>query len=240
MSRNPYFAGSEIMSQTVRSAHPKKKRKSKAPWLVWLLVVLSIVAWWSLYQSKWFIAQEVTITGNSRLTVEQISVAAAVPIGNSLMSINPGLITEKLQALPEIKNATVERGWPHSILITVSERTPIAVAATASGFNLIDSEGINAGVVAAPLAGLLVISAQPDSPAMTNAIQALAAIPAEWEITGLSAPTQDSVVATLGNGVVITFGSGERAADKVEVAEALMEKGYTIINVSAPDAPTVK
>jgi hypothetical protein len=75
---------------------------------------------------------------------------------------------------------------------------------------------------------------------MTNAIQALAAIPAEWAITGLSAATQDSVIATLGNGVVITFGSGERAADKVEVAQALMEKGYTVINVSAPDAPTIK
>jgi len=228
------------MSQTVRSANPKKKRKSKAPWLIWLLVILSAVAWWSLYQSKWFIAQEVTITGNSRLTVEQISAAAAVPIGNSLMSINPGAITEQLQALPEIKVATVERGWPHAILITVTERTPIAVAATATGFNLIDSEGMNAGVVAAPPAGLLVISAQPDSPAMTNAIQALAAIPAEWAITGLSAPTQDSVVATLGRGAVITLGSGERAADKVEVAQALMEKGYTVINVSAPDAPTVK
>ena len=228
------------MSQTVRSANPKKKRKSKAPWLIWLLVILSAVAWWSLYQSKWFIAQEVTITGNSRLTVEQISAAAAVPIGNSLMSINPGAITEQLQALPEIKVATVERGWPHAILITVTERTPIAVAATATGFNLIDSEGMNAGVVAAPPAGLLVISAQPDSPAMTNAIQALAAIPAEWAITGLSAPTQDSVLETRGSGVVITLGSGERAADKVEVAQALMEKGYTVINVSAPDAPTVK
>jgi len=228
------------MSQTVRSAAPKKKRKSKGPWLVWLLVILSVVTWWSLYQSKWFIAQEVTITGNSRLSAEQISAAAAVPIGNSLMSINPGAISEQLRALPEIKVATVERGWPHAILITVTERTPIAVAATATGFNLIDSEGMNAGVVAAPPAGLLVISAQPDSPAMTNAIQALAAIPAEWAITGLSAPTQDSVVATLGNGVVITLGSGERAADKVEVAQALMEKGYTVINVSAPDAPTVK
>ena len=228
------------MSQTVRSAAPKKKRKSKGPWFVWLLVVLSVVAWWSLYQSKWFIAQEVSISGNSRLTVEQISATAAVPIGNSLMSINPGLITEQLQALPEIKVATVERGWPHSILITVTERTPIAVAATVSGYNLIDEEGLNAGVVAAPPAGLIVISAQPDSPAMTNAISALAAIPAEWAITGLSATTQDSVVATLGNGVVITFGSGERAADKVEVAQALMEKDYTVINVSAPDAPTVK
>lgn len=73
-----------------------------------------------------------------------------MPIGNSLMSINPGAITEQLQALPEIKVATVERGWPHAILITVTERTPIAVAATATGFNLIDSEGMNAGVVAAP------------------------------------------------------------------------------------------
>lgn len=228
------------MSQTVRSAAPKKKRKSKGPWLVWLLVILVVVAWWSLYQSKWFIAQEVTITGNSRLSAEQISAVAAVPIGNSLMSINPEVISEQIQALPEIKVATVERGWPHAILITVTERTPIAVAATASGYNLIDEDGVNAGVVAAPPAGLLVIAAEPDSPAMTSAIQALAAIPAEWAITGLSAPTQDSVVATLGNGVVITFGSGERAADKVEVAEALMEKGYTVINVSAPDAPTIK
>jgi cell division protein FtsQ len=203
-------------------------------------VILAVVTWWSLYQSKWFIAQEVTITGNSRLTVEQISAVAAVPIGNSLMSINPEDISEQLQALPEIKVVTVERGWPHAILISVTERTPIAVAATASGYNLIDSDGINAGVVAAPPAGLLVIAAQPDSPAMTNAIQALAAIPAEWAITGLSAPTQDSVVATLNSGVVITLGSGERAADKVEVAQALIDKGYTVINVSAPDAPTVQ
>ena len=228
------------MSQTVRSAAPKKKQRSKTPWLVWLLVVISVVAWWSLYQSKWFVAEEVTIAGNSRLSVEQISAAAAVPIGNSLMSINPDFISEQLKALPEIKDVTVERGWPHTILITVTERTPIAVAATATGFNLIDSDGLNAGVVAAPPAGLLVIAAQPDSPAMTNAIQALAAIPAEWAITGLNAATQDSVVATLGNGVVVTLGSGDRAADKVVVAQALIEKGYLVINVSAPDAPTVK
>ena len=228
------------MSQTVRSATPKKKRHSKVPWLVWLLVIGSAVLWWILYQSKWFIAQEVVITGNSRLSVEQISATAAVPIGNSLMSINPGTISEQLQTLPEIKLVTVERGWPHAILITITERTPIAVAATSSGFNLIDSEGLNAGTVMAPPAGLLIISAQPDSPAMTNAIQALAAIPADWAITGLSAPTQDSVVAILGNGAVVTLGSGERAADKVEVAQALIEKGYTVINVSAPDAPTVK
>lgn len=227
------------MSQTVRSANPKNIRKSKTPWLIWLILVLVVSGWWSLYQSKWFIAQGVTVTGNSRLTVEQVAAVAAVPIGNSLMSINTAAMTTELMALPEIKVATVERGWPHTILIKVTERTPIAVAATLSGFNLIDSAGQNAGVVAAPPAGLLVISAEPDSKAMLGAINALAAIPAQWQLIGLAASTQDNIVATLASGAVITFGSGERAADKVEVAQALMEKGYSVINVSAPDAATV-
>ena len=227
------------MSQIVRSANPKNVRKSKAPWLIWLLLVLIVSAWWSLYQSKWFIAQGVTVSGNARLSAEQISAVAAVPIGNSLMSINTEAMTAQIMALPEIKVATVERGWPHTILIKVTERIPIAVAATASGFNLIDSQGHNAGVVAAAPAGLLVISAEPDSQAMSGAISALAAIPAQWELIGLAAATQDSIVATLASGAVITFGSGDRATDKVEVAQALMEKGYTVINVSAPDAATV-
>jgi cell division protein FtsQ len=227
------------MSQTVRSAKPKNVRKSKTPWLIWLIIVLAVSGWWILYQSKWFIAQGVTVTGNSRLTVEQISAVAAVPIGNSLMSINTAAMTEQLMDLTEIKVVTVERGWPHTILINVTERTPIAVAATLSGFNLIDSEGKNAGRVAAPPPGLLVISAVPESKAMLGAITTLAVIPAQWQLIELAAATQDNIVATLGTGAVITFGSSERAADKVEVAQALLEKGYSVINVSAPDAATV-
>ena len=227
------------MSQTVRSAKPKNVRKSKTPWLIWLIIVLAVSGWWILYQSKWFIAQGVTVTGHSRLTVEQISAVAAVPIGNSLMSINTAALTEQLMELTEIKVVTVERGWPHTILINVTERTPIAVAATLSGFNLIDSEGKNAGRVAAPPPGLLVISAVPESKAMLGAITTLAVIPAQWQLIELAAATQDNIVATLGTGAVITFGSSERAADKVEVAQALLEKGYSVINVSAPDAATV-
>ena len=227
------------MSQTVRSAKPKNVRKSKTPWLIWLILVLAVSGWWILYQSKWFIAQGVTVTGNSRLSVEQISAVAAVPIGNSLMSINTAAMTEQLMELTEIKVVTVERGWPHTILIQVTERTPIAVAATLSGFNLIDSEGKNAGRVAAPPPGLLVISAVPESKAMLGAINTLAVIPAQWQLIELAAATQDNIVATLGSGAVITFGSSERAADKVEVAQALLEKGYSVINVSAPDAATV-
>jgi cell division protein FtsQ len=227
------------MPQPARPASKQSTRKPKIPRAFWLILVIAGFVWWSLYLSKWFIAQEISVTGNERLTIEQISTLAEVPIGNSLMSIDTAAMASQLMSMPEIEVATVERGWPHTILIKVTERTPIAVAATASGFNLIDSQGHNAGVVAAPPAGLLIISAQPDSNAMLGAIKTLAAIPAQWQLIGLSAATQDSIVATLGSGAVITFGSSERAADKVEVAQALMEKGYSVINVSAPDAATV-
>jgi len=227
------------MPQPARPASKQSTRKPKIPRAFWLILVIAVFVWWSLYLSKWFIAQEISVTGNERLTIEQISTLAEVPIGNSLMSIDTAAMASQLMSMPEIEVATVERGWPHTILIKVTERNPIAVAATASGFNLIDSQGHNAGVVAAPPAGLLIISAQPDSNAMLGAIKTLAAIPAQWQLIGLSAATQDSIVATLGSGAVITFGSSERAADKVEVAQALMEKGYSVINVSAPDAATV-
>ena len=227
------------MPQPARPASKQSTRKPKIPRAIWLILVIAVFVWWSLYLSKWFIAQEISVIGNERLTIEQISTLAEVPIGNSLMSIDTAAMASQLMSMPEIEVATVERGWPHTILIKVTERTPIAVAATASGFNLIDSQGHNAGVVPAPPAGLLIISAQPDSNAMLGAIKTLAAIPAHWQLIGLSAPTQDSIVATLGSGAVITFGSSERAADKVEVAQALMEKGYSVINVSAPDAATV-
>jgi len=227
------------MPQPARPASKQSTRKPKIPRAIWLILVIAVFVWWSLYLSKWFIAQEISVTGNERLTIEQISTLAEVPIGNSLMSIDTAAMASQLMTMPEIKVATVERGWPHTILIKVTERTPIAVAATVSGFNLIDSQGQNAGVVAAPPAGLLIVSAQPDSNAMLGAIKTLAAIPVQWQLIGLSAATQDSIVATLGSGAVITFGSSERAADKVEVAQALMEKGYSVINVSAPDAATV-
>jgi cell division protein FtsQ len=227
------------MPQPARPASKQSTRKPKIPRAIWLILVIAVFVWWSLYLSKWFIAQEVSVTGNERLTIEQISTLAEVPIGNSLMSIDTAAMASLLMSMPEIEVAIVERGWPHTILIKVTERTPIAVAATASGFNLIDSQGHNAGVVAAPPAGLLIISAQPDSNAMLGAIKTLAEIPAQWQLIGLSAATQDSIVATLVSGAVITFGSSERAVDKVEVAQALMEKGYSVINVSAPDAATV-
>ena len=228
------------MAKTIKAAQKKKRKSSKLPWLFWLVGVALVAILWSLYQSKWFITQTVTIQGVSRLTPDQVLAIAGAPTGEPLISQDLSGINQRLIAMPEVKSVLVERGWPTTLLITITERIPVAVAATAGGFNLIDDEGKNSGVVGAPPAGLLVIAAQPDSPAMTSAISIIAAIPTEWQVTGLAATTQDSVIANLASGAVIVFGSGDFAQKKVEVASALLKQNYLSINVSAPDAPSAK
>lgn len=56
------------MAKTIKVAKQKRRKQSKLPWLVWLIGVILIALWWSLYQSKWFITETVTIQGVSRLT----------------------------------------------------------------------------------------------------------------------------------------------------------------------------
>ena len=228
------------MTKTIKPAQKQRRKHSKLPWLLWVVVVVAVALWWSLFQSRWFITETVTINGLSRLPIEQVTAIAAVPLNEPLVSQDLPGIKERLIALPEIKSVLVERGWPKTLLITITERVPIAVAATAGGYNLIDDEGKNSGVVAAPPEGLLVIAAAPDSPAMLAAIQVLAAIPADWQVTGLSAVSQDNVVANLASGAVISFGTGENAVQKVKVAQALLKQNYLTINVSAPDAPSAR
>lgn len=228
------------MAKTIKTAQKKVRKHSKLPWLVWLIGVTALALWWSLYQARWFVTENVTINGLSRLTAEQVAAAAAVPLNEPLISQDVNGIKERLSAIPEIKVALVERGWPHTLIITITERNPVAVAATAGGFNLIDDEGKNAGAVTAPPPGLLVIAAAPDSPAMVEAIKVLAQLPADWQVTGLAAASQDSVVVNLASGAQISFGTGEAADQKVKVAQALIKQNYLTINVSAPNAPSAK
>lgn len=228
------------MSQTVRSGVTKPKRQSKRPWILWLLCVLAAAAYWFVYHSTYFTATTVKVQGNQRIAAEIISSYATVALNQPLAKLPDTEIQNALAGIPEVKSALVERGWPHTVLITVIERAPIAVANDGVQLVLVDDAGIAAsGAIPAAPEGMLIVTGTPSSTAMQAAVTVIASLPKDWKVTGVDAPTQDSVTVHLKGDVNVTFGSGANVDQKVKVAAALIANKYTAINVSSPDAPTV-
>lgn len=228
------------MTQTVRPAAPLPARRSRWPWLAWAAAVLLIVVWWTLYQSRWFLIEDVKVTGVKRLTVQAVLSQAHVELGQPLMSADPHKVHDLIVALPAVRQVVVERGWPHTLLIHVSERQPVAVVPAKGAYIWVDEEGHVAGSSKVRPPHKVVIRAKPETEAIRAALNVYAGIPSRWGVLGVAAKTQDSVMVQLHRNRWVLFGSAENLELKIKVADALLLKGHKVINVTAPYNPTVK
>ena len=225
---------------TIRTGEAVRKRRSRMPWMFWLFGIFLVITWWTLYQSKLFLVEDLKIVGTHRLKAEKVMQMANVHVGESLISVDPKSISKNLTRIPQIKSARVERGWPHSVLITVTERSPVAVVKSGDGFNLIDDEGMLAGKIDHQPKKMRLISAKPNTAAMKSAVQIALAIPAKWKVARISAANSNSVIVELTRGQSIAFGSGDQAKLKIKVVGSLLINKYRHINVSSPLNPTVR
>ena len=231
------------MTQTVRAARTEGERRSRLPWLMWLLVVLLVVAWWVLYQSRWFLIEEVKVTGTKRLTVSAVLDQAQVRVGQPLMAADPHKVHNRIMELPVVRQAVIERGWPHTLLIKVSERKPIAAVPANGSYIWVDEQGHVAGKSTVRPPHKIVVRAKPETNAIRAALVVYTGLPHKWKPLSLAAKTQDSVVVQLHHNNWVAFGSAEDLELKVKVAGALLAKvqnGNKLINVSAPYNPTVR
>jgi cell division protein FtsQ len=98
--------------------------------LVMLLGALSVVSIlviaYAALHSSLFSARHVTIVGNQETTDQQILAASGMLAHPALLSIDVARDEAALEQLPWIEKAVLARNWPDSVLITVTERNPVA------------------------------------------------------------------------------------------------------------------
>lgn len=219
------------------------------------LVVLTVLAGggtWAVYGSPWFRADRVAVTGAGALTPQQIQRAAAVPLGGPLVSVDTGAVRKRLlAALPRLRDAHVQRSWPHTIRVEVIERTPSAILKHGGKFTEVDKEGVRFATVDQQPSGVPLVQLTPDQTAsfrhfgtkrlLQAAITVAGGLPdsLSGKATAIRVRSYDSITVELTGGRDVMWGSQEDGGRKAAVLTALMkaEPHATHYDVSAPTAP---
>jgi cell division protein FtsQ len=218
--------------------------------------------YWGLEHSPIFSVSHVTVTGASpRVDAQVQALVSADVAGKSLLQVDASGLAAKLEALPDVRLARVDRAFPHGVDVSVvMERAAAFVRAGASRY-VISADGRVLRSVTRPPAhlprivlptGAIVVTGHTvTSTSMQAALSVLSGVPARFE-RGIGArlkgvvSSPGGVVAVFGHGLQVQLGSPGGLGLKLRVAaKVLTEMGASIrrsvayVNVSVPARPTV-
>ena len=205
------------------------------------VLVLAAAAWVVLF-SRLLVAQGVSVRGADQLGTDAVASAARVPAGVPLARIDLDAIAARVAALPAVDSVRVTRRWPHTVEITVVERSPVGRLVTADGVRAIDATGavFPLPADARPALPLLVAEPAASPRAIIEAAKVVARLPAvlDRRVEEVHVSSRDSVTMLMRNGDQAVWGSADDSRRKARVLTALLRHPAAVYDVSVPELPT--
>lgn len=194
--------------------------------------------------------ETIRITGTDRLKVAELQAALKSQIGTPLPMVNSDKIAEELKPFALIESYAITSRPPHSLVIRITERSPIALVSVGGTSYLYDPAGVRIGKASSSDEYPTInINGDPASSAEYSlAIDVLLALPASLlpRVYSIDAKTKDNVTMQLrGNaGQRIVWGDSSKSALKSKVLAALIrnykKSDRVTFDVSSPTAPVVR
>ena len=230
------------------------------------LTVLTLTGYSILWHTKVFDVRSTSVSGVRVLTRQQVLAAAAIPPHQAVAAVDTAAAKARLMALPRVKDAWVERSLPHTIHITVVERTPAAALPQPDGsYQIVDADGVAFDTAAAgspALARLPVIHleqfadpAPKDRAATVGGVLAALRVlpgPLRSRVLTVSATGPYAIALTMSppavpsasasakakpKPVTVSWGGPDQPELKARILAALIGNGAAHYDVSAPAAP---
>ncbi len=204
-------------------------RRRSLVWLAGLGALAGVVTF--LWAGPLLSVREVRVDGARTLPVQQVREAAGVAEGTPLLRVDVAAATERVARLPQVAGVQVTRGWPSSVVITVVERTPLAVVEESGRRTLVDAEGVLFDTITGdPPAGVVPLEVDDPAagdPATEAALAAIAALPPELreQVALVTADGDDAAVElSLDDGTDVVWGDGGEPERKAAVLGALLSQ----------------
>jgi cell division septal protein FtsQ len=217
------------------------------------ILVLGLLAFAATYPG--FDPQRVSVSGNSRVSRQEILVRAAVAPRTTIWLQNTGAIAQRVAAIPYVDSARVRRIPPATIRIVVTERAPFAVLRDSYDAAIVDRSlrvlepangesrlpifDVDAGTTLTP--GSFVRSSQ--ASALRAAYETMTSrrmVPVE-----LALDRYGGLVVTMPSGLRLMLGDQSDLGQKLTLADAILMQIVTkrgrvaAIDLRAPSAPVL-
>jgi cell division protein FtsQ len=211
-----------------------------------IVAVLAGFATWLVGFSSVFGVHTVVVSGEHRISEQQVLAAARVSSGTPLLRLDTAAIRSRVEALPDVASATVTTSFPSTVRIAISERVPVGVVRAGSGYELVDRTGDQFRAVHERPAHLplLVVPNGTDARTTGGAVATVAAaLPSRVlaKIESIQSLDPRAITLLLHDGTVVQWGDSERSALKARVLLVLLSRLSTgqgnQIDVSDPDQP---
>jgi cell division protein FtsQ len=238
--------------RTVRVARKRFARRQWARrWLAWRRVLLAVVALatvagllWLVFFSSVLAVKGVRVEGTAVLDPREVRVAAAVPTGAPLATVDLEEVSARVQGLAPVLDVDVSRAWPDRVRIDVTERVAVAVVNQAGVLRGVDENGVMFRRFPSrpPSLPLLLIAARTDADALAEAARVVEVLPATLadRVRHVSVSTVDTISLRLRSGQTVRWGSADESELKAEVLAVLLEQKATTYDVSVPGQPVIR
>ncbi len=239
-----------------RERRQRLLRLKRAGIIVAALAAAAFVVWGiaELSRAPIFRVRSVVVTGSKHLTREQVVALAAVPGDATLLRLPASQIERRLESEAWVASAELDRDFPSTLRIAITERAPAAVVDT-GGTNLwvVAGDGVwlserteaeSETVVVRDIAGLRPVPGQKSgSKELANAILVARGLSPELKAVtrAITAPTVDKTAILTVDDVEIFVGDAGQIAEKDRIAREILarEEGKVVyINVRVVDRPT--
>lgn len=126
-----------MKNQRRMEVQKRKKIFKKTVGLFLLFVLCAVIASFTPY----FNIKEVSITGNSRVSSQEIETASGISEGDNIFHIKLSAVRRRIEEISYVHSARIKREFPNCISIEIEESEPVAAVPYMGNYILIDVYG---------------------------------------------------------------------------------------------------
>jgi cell division protein FtsQ len=240
--------GSEERERKREAREAERQRVSKSRRRVILIVVAAIAVvvagFGVVYFTPLLSVRTIDVDGAVSVTEEQIVDELDILIGERLVQVDAGAAAQRVAAIPALASVRVQRMYPSTVRVTVTERVASVFVDEPDGTHLLDSTGVDFAVAPPPPGVVRLVTESPGvgDPATESALAVLDSMPQSLrvQIGEVRAGSISDVSLLLLDGRTLVWGNRDNSGRKSAVALALLSQPGQILDVSSPDLPTTK